>query len=88
MCIHVGPNVYATLNAYTKKIEHNSSYPLLVMIVSRSVDVFEMNDALMHTLGARFEFKSYHPKRQGKIAYNPDAYFGEEMDDIIGSSLL
>lgn len=58
-------NIYAHANPSTliEKIDHDSSYPMLDRIVSRSIDVFKMNDALLNTLGARSEFKLFHQKR-------------------------
>lgn len=61
---------------------------MLDKAISRFVNVFEVDDALLHTLGAWYKFKSYHPKRQGKVAYHPDTYFGEGMENIVGFSLL
>lgn len=52
------------------------------------VDVFRKDEVLIHTMRARSEFKPFHTKRQGKFAYHLDAYFGEDMEDIICSSLL
>lgn len=58
------------------------SYPML------SETCFEIDDVLLHMLGVRYEFKRFHLKMQGRRSFHSHAYFGEEVDDIVGSSLL
>jgi len=45
-------NTNINLSICIEEIDHDSSYPMLDMIVSRSIYVFEMDDALIHMLGA------------------------------------
>lgn len=52
---------------------------MLDKIGSRFIDMFKIDDALLNMLGARSAFKSFHPKRQGKVAYYPNSYFGEDI---------
>lgn len=75
-------------STHADRIDCDSSYPMLDRIVFNSANMFEMDDALLKTLGTRSKFKSFHTKRQGKVAYHLDAYFREEMEDIVGYSLL
>lgn len=85
---YANPSAFANPSTYANKIDHDSFYPILDMIVSRFVDVFEIDDELLNTLGELSNFESFHTKRKGKVYYHPHTYFEEEMEDIIGFSLL
>lgn len=68
---HAHISTHANHSTYIEEIDHDSSYPMLDRIVFRSIDVFKMDDALLNMMGERSEFKSFHPKRQGKVFYHP-----------------